>query len=120
MFSDLVLSRSRSTGRGIFRSRGYVLGWLLGPSAALLLQPQLAWGACSAKAAKDVVIVLDVGHIAKNPAVRCSRETPCYYGSTSARGVPEYDFNLKLARRIGEELVSEGFLSTHVMVTRTV
>jgi N-acetylmuramoyl-L-alanine amidase len=77
----------------------------------------LAAPTCIAKAPKDIVIVLDVGHIAPYPGERCSPFSRCLWGATSARGVPEYNFNLKLARRIEEELVRAGFNSTHTMVT---
>lgn len=60
---------------------------------------------CSTKSKEDVVIVLDVGHTVTKP------------GATSARGVREYYFNLKLAPVIKDELVRSGFRSTHVMVT---
>jgi N-acetylmuramoyl-L-alanine amidase len=50
-------------------------------------------------------IVLDVGH---------TLETP---GARSARNVPEFDFNLRLAKRIEERLKSDGFVETSLMVT---
>jgi N-acetylmuramoyl-L-alanine amidase len=86
----------------------------------LLLQSQivLTAPACSAKAAKDVVIVLDVGHVAGEPGQQCTLFSPCAWGQTSARGVPEYEFNLKLAQRVEEELVRAGYNSTYRMVTR--
>jgi N-acetylmuramoyl-L-alanine amidase len=73
---------------------------------ALALQPRSAAAAdCGLKAPEDVVIALDVGHTAKN------------VGSTSARGIGEYDFNLKLAQRVRDELLNAGFRSTHLLVT---
>ncbi len=42
-------------------------------------------------------VAIDVGHY---------RDAP---GATSARGVPEYDFNLRLARRVYESLGATGF-----------
>jgi N-acetylmuramoyl-L-alanine amidase len=70
------------------------------------LPTQLALGAsCTSKHNKDIVIILDVGH------------TPSEPGATSARGVPEYDFNLHLGLRIKSEMVLAGFQSTHVMLT---
>jgi N-acetylmuramoyl-L-alanine amidase len=50
-------------------------------------------------------IVLDVGHTAESE------------GASSARNVPEFDFNLKLARRIEEKLKSDGFAATRLLVT---
>jgi len=50
-------------------------------------------------------IVLDVGHTAKSE------------GAISARNVPEFDFNLRLAKRIEEKLKAEGFAETRLLVT---
>jgi N-acetylmuramoyl-L-alanine amidase len=50
-------------------------------------------------------ILLDVGHTAEAP------------GAMSARNVPEFDFNLRLAKRIEERLRSEGFVETSLLVT---
>ena len=50
-------------------------------------------------------LVLDVGHSAEVP------------GAKSARGVPEYEFNLRLARRVEKDLVKAGFRKTLVLVT---
>jgi N-acetylmuramoyl-L-alanine amidase len=50
-------------------------------------------------------IVLDVGHTAKSE------------GAISARNVPEFDFNLRLARRIEEKLKADGFAETRLLVT---
>jgi N-acetylmuramoyl-L-alanine amidase len=82
--------------------------WLLMASIAIALALQLRPAAaadCAFKAPEDVVIALDVGHTATN------------VGSTSARGIGEYDFNLKLAQRVRDELLSAGFRSTHLLVT---
>jgi N-acetylmuramoyl-L-alanine amidase len=49
--------------------------------------------------------VLDVGHSAEVP------------GATSARGVPEYAYNLRLATRMRDALVAEGFPRTELLVT---
>lgn len=49
--------------------------------------------------------VLDVGHTVDVP------------GALSARGVPEYAFNLRLAREIDKELRAAGFDNTVLMVT---
>jgi N-acetylmuramoyl-L-alanine amidase len=50
-------------------------------------------------------IILDVGHTAAAP------------GAVSARNVPEFDFNLRLAKRIEERLRSEGFVKASLLVT---
>jgi N-acetylmuramoyl-L-alanine amidase len=50
-------------------------------------------------------IILDVGHTAEAP------------GARSARNVAEFDFNLRLAKRIEERLKSEGFVETSLLVT---
>jgi N-acetylmuramoyl-L-alanine amidase len=59
---------------------------------------------CKFKAKKDIIVILDVGHTDKDS------------GQISTRGVKEYDFNMKLARRVLEELVNTGFLSTQMIV----
>lgn len=88
---------------------------LLAPS--LLAAISTASGAgCPAKPAAALVVALDVGHHPKQPGQACSHDNEfCYYGVTSARGVAEYDFNLKLAEAIKEELVRAGFQLTYVM-----
>jgi N-acetylmuramoyl-L-alanine amidase len=50
-------------------------------------------------------ILLDVGHTAEAP------------GALSARNIPEFDFNMRLAKRIAESLKSEGFVETSLLVT---
>ncbi len=50
-------------------------------------------------------VLLDVGHSAQVP------------GATSARGVPEYDFNLRLGQGIEKALHRAGFRSTQLLVT---
>jgi len=60
---------------------------------------------CMFKAKKDIIVILDVGHTDKDS------------GQISARGVKEYDLNMKLARRVLEELVNTGFISTQMIVT---
>ena len=54
---------------------------------------------CKFKAMKDFIVIVDVGHSDKDS------------GQISARGIKEYDLNLKLAGRIVEELVNRGFVS---------
>jgi N-acetylmuramoyl-L-alanine amidase len=53
----------------------------------------------------DFRVVLDVGHTAEAP------------GAKSARGLDEYDFNLRLARLIDKALLDAGFAKTVLMVT---
>jgi N-acetylmuramoyl-L-alanine amidase len=60
---------------------------------------------CMFKAKRDIIVILDVGHTDKDS------------GQISARGVKEYDLNMKLARRVLEELVNTGFISTQMIVT---
>jgi N-acetylmuramoyl-L-alanine amidase len=50
-------------------------------------------------------IVVDVGHTAKSE------------GAISARNVPEFAYNLRLARRIEEKLKAAGFAGTKLLVT---
>jgi N-acetylmuramoyl-L-alanine amidase len=50
-------------------------------------------------------IIVDVGHTAKSE------------GANSARNVPEFAFNLHLARRIAEKLKAQGFAGTKLLVT---
>lgn len=50
-------------------------------------------------------LILDVGHTAETP------------GAKSARNVGEFDFNLRLGKRIEEKLRAEGFAATRLLVT---
>jgi N-acetylmuramoyl-L-alanine amidase len=50
--------------------------------------------------------ILDVGHTPEEP------------GATSARGMVEYDFNLRLAKRIERAMRERGFDKTTLLVTR--
>ena len=50
-------------------------------------------------------VVIDVGHTARAP------------GATSARGIPEFAFNLKLAERIVQDLLAAGFHRSVLLVT---
>lgn len=50
-------------------------------------------------------IILDVGHTAES------------YGAMSARNVPEFEYNLNLARRIDERLKADGFSETVLLVS---
>jgi N-acetylmuramoyl-L-alanine amidase len=98
------------------------IGRLLGLSsitaAAMLLQhtavlsaPRDSAGVAPRKSAQAACdrgrfrVVIDVGHSAEVP------------GAMSARGVPEYEFNLRLAKRIGKDLAAAGFRHAQVLVT---
>ena len=50
-------------------------------------------------------VLLDVGHSAQVP------------GATSARGVPEYEFNLRLAQGLEKALLRAGFRNTNHLIT---
>src|SRR5713226_2330583 len=50
-------------------------------------------------------LILDVGHTADAP------------GAISARNVPEYDFNLRLAALLERSLIEDGFNKTVLLVT---
>lgn len=73
-----------------------LLAWLLGAGAAFAETP-----ACKPAKFK---IVLDVGHTVTSP------------GAMSARGATEYSFNLRLARRIEQELRDGGFIRTTLLI----
>jgi N-acetylmuramoyl-L-alanine amidase len=85
---------------GPSKPRGVKLA-ALGPLAL----PSEASKAATACEPAKFRIVVDVGH---------TRESD---GAISARNIPEYDFNLKLAREIAEKLKSEGFVETKLLVT---
>jgi N-acetylmuramoyl-L-alanine amidase len=79
--------------------------------AALALAVALAPGAAAAPASGHCDTarfrtIIDVGH------------TPEVPGAISARGVPEYEFNLRLSRRIERELLTRGFARTRLLLTR--
>jgi N-acetylmuramoyl-L-alanine amidase len=50
-------------------------------------------------------VAVDVGHTAEVP------------GATSARGAPEYDFNLHLAKLVEQDLLAAGFARTVLLIT---
>jgi N-acetylmuramoyl-L-alanine amidase len=50
-------------------------------------------------------VIIDVGHTARVP------------GATSARGIPEFVFNLSLAERVEEQLLAAGFRRSVLLVT---
>ena len=73
------------------------------PSAPRPAQPAQAAPAAQCEAAKFRVIV-DVGHTPESP------------GAISARGVNEYDFNLKLAKAIERKLNDAGYARTSLLL----
>jgi N-acetylmuramoyl-L-alanine amidase len=73
-----------------------LLAWLFGAATSLAAAP-----ACTPDKFK---VILDVGHTATSP------------GATSARGATEYSFNLRLARRIEQELRDGGLVQTTVLI----
>jgi N-acetylmuramoyl-L-alanine amidase len=76
-------------------------------SAALVLAftPQAIAGSCKFKDRGDVKIVIDIGHTPSDP------------GQMSARGVPEFDFNTRLARRVTDEFENAGYRSAQMSGT---
>ena len=72
----------------------------LGPVSAPALKP-----ASSVCEPAKFRIALDVGHTAESE------------GATSARNVPEFSYNLRLAQVIHERLKAEGFAATRLLVT---
>jgi N-acetylmuramoyl-L-alanine amidase len=75
------------------------------PAAPRQASPNILKPAASVCDPRKFRIVLDVGHTAESE------------GATSARGVPEFTFNLRLAQRIEEKLKAEGFAETRLLVT---
>jgi len=69
---------------------------------ARLLEKKTAAATCNRAQFRTIV---DVGHSSEDP------------GAISARGVPEYEFNLRLAKRIEEKLVTAGFDRTTLLIT---
>jgi N-acetylmuramoyl-L-alanine amidase len=74
------------------------------PAAEDAIKPATKPAACQRSAFR---IVVDVGHTVDVP------------GALSARGVPEYTFNLKLADAIKQTLVDAGFDNTVLLITAT-
>src|SRR5436189_544788 len=73
--------------------------WAEGPGGPA---KKLARSACDRAAFR---VVVDVGHTAESP------------GAKSARGIGEYDFNLRLASLIEQDLLQAGFGKTVLLVT---
>jgi len=77
--------------------------------------PQAAWAQTTAAASLSALTsscnraafrtIVDVGHTLESP------------GAFSARGVPEYEFNLKLAKAIEQKLAADGFTKTLLLIT---
>jgi N-acetylmuramoyl-L-alanine amidase len=76
---------------------------LLAILGAALAAPQAEAATCDRAA---FVAVIDVGHTPEAP------------GAVSARGVTEFDFNLRLGQRIDRALREKGFAKTVLLVTR--
>jgi N-acetylmuramoyl-L-alanine amidase len=60
-------------------------------------------GSCELKSRGAVKVIIDVGH------------TPTDTGQISARGVPEFEFNTRLAQQVMDELKSAGFQSARMI-----
>jgi N-acetylmuramoyl-L-alanine amidase len=77
--------------------------------------PQPAWAQTTAAASPSAPTsscnrasfrtIIDVGHTLESP------------GAFSARGVPEYEFNLKLAKATEQKLAADGFTRTLLQIT---
>src|SRR5712691_9684339 len=71
---------------------------------------QTAWGEAASPTKPDRCnrpafrVIVDVGHTAEVP------------GATSARGAPEYEFNLRLAKQIEQKLIDAGFARTVLLI----
>ena len=99
----------------VWRHRPIIISSIVVLSLVSLDTRHAAWSRGYVRAApKNVVskcdrpkfkIILDVGHTAEAP------------GARSARNIPEFDFNLRLAKRIEDRLKSEGFAQTSLLVT---
>jgi N-acetylmuramoyl-L-alanine amidase len=100
------LSRLRATpAAGSRKARAH--GCLRAVLLLAALAPASAASAAGESACQraEFRVLLDVGHTSEVP------------GAISARGVPEYEFNLSLARRIEQALVAAGFGRTVLAVT---
>jgi N-acetylmuramoyl-L-alanine amidase len=103
--------RARQDGPDRYRrsARATLAALLLAAGAALLPPPQAgaqSLGKAEPKCDRAAFrLILDVGH---------TRESE---GAISARGVPEYEFNLALAREIEAKLTEAGFVKTVLLVS---
>src|SRR5262245_16519421 len=84
---------------------GAIILALAMPVACALAQPAPSASESAACDRAGFRVVIDVGHSAE------------VYGARSARGVTEYEFNLRLARRIDQALAEAGFARRHLMIT---
>src|SRR6201996_5001443 len=78
-----------------------------GMRSARAEEPAAAAPAHDACARTNFHVVVDVGHTVAVP------------GAMSARGVPEYTFNLALATKIKDALTAAGFTQTTLLITAT-
>jgi N-acetylmuramoyl-L-alanine amidase len=102
--NEPILSKLRQAGKtALFILAALVFSGVW-PLRAEVPAPQAAKAACQRSLFR---IVVDVGHTAAVP------------GADSARGVPEYTFNLRLADEIKRALVDAGFDKTVRLITAT-
>jgi N-acetylmuramoyl-L-alanine amidase len=94
-------------GRRFVRDHAHTSCWSIIVSMALLFvsAPQASAGSCKFKDRGDVKVVVDIGH------------TPTDSGQISARGVPEFEFNTRLAQRVTHELQRAGYRSAQTYGT---
>ena len=94
-----------------FALAGLVAAALFAASGAFAAPPAKAARASPPKQERSACkpaefrVVIDVGHSAEVP------------GAFSARGVPEYEFNLRLAQRIEKALLQAGFKQALLLIT---
>jgi N-acetylmuramoyl-L-alanine amidase len=104
-----MMNKWRSYDRGPRRGRTFLAALVLALVAVLPVSQQS--GAQSGKTTEPKCdraafrLILDVGH---------TRESE---GAISARGVPEYEFNLALAKTIEVQLTEAGFTKTVVLIS---
>jgi N-acetylmuramoyl-L-alanine amidase len=97
--------RARGAGRLlslVFLPLFALAGSQLVSGASAAPEPERAAALCNRDRFR---VVIDVGH---------SREAP---GALSARGIPEYEFNLALAKQIEEKLRQAGFAHSVLLIT---
>src|SRR4029434_5120508 len=94
-------------GFGIMLRLLSVLGLPIAPTLACAAPPtaRAETGPAHACTREAFRVVVDVGHTAQSP------------GATSARGAPEFVFNLKLAERIEQLLLDAGFRRSVLLIT---
>jgi N-acetylmuramoyl-L-alanine amidase len=100
---------------GVWRHRPIIMTSIVVLSLVLLDTRYAAWSRGNVRAASKIVpskcdrskfkVILDVGHTAEAR------------GARSARNIPEFEFNLRLAKGIEDKLKSEGFAQTSLLVT---